>query len=206
MYATPADLRAEGVTEAMASDERLVALIDEASRSIDQLTGWSFEPRALTLHMAGRGTSTLEPPLPPIRLDRLSVDGAALNEDFIIAGAPIAPGFDAPRIGRREGKIFLRGSHIEAAGLWGYTEADGTALGRTPRDIRRACMLLVLRTLHPLADAASADVRNRWRIIEERTRDQSYRLTPSAPSSLSGDPDVDAILLRYQRPSGLGAA
>ena len=92
-------------------------------------------------------------------------------------------------------------------GLFGYTEPDGTAEGRTPAAIRRACILLVLRWLHPLADDGGFDARNRWRIIEERTRDQSYKLDrPGSGGGPTGDPELDAILLRYRRPAPMGAA
>lgn len=60
-----------------------------------------------------------------------------------------------------------------AEGLWGFTEDNGTLVGRTPLAIRRAAMLLVLRWMAPLADDSSFEARSGWRIIEERTRDQS---------------------------------
>ena len=57
-----------------------------------------------------------------------------------------------------------------------------------------------------LTDAAG-EARNRWRLLEERTRDQSYRLDRDArPAPLTGDPDVDTILGRYRRPTAMGAA
>jgi hypothetical protein len=90
---------------------------------------------------------------------------------------------------------------------WGFTEPDGTAEGRTPLEIRRVCILLVLRGIDPLAGAASSDARNRWRLVEERTRDQSYRMAElRVGNPLTGDPEIDAILARYRRPVGLGAA
>jgi hypothetical protein len=99
---------------------------------------------------------------------------------------------------------------VVAEGLWGFTEDDGSPTGRTPPAIRRATMLLVLRAMAPLADDASFEARSRWRIIEERTRDQSYRLdatkAAAASASLTGDPDVDALLALYVRPAPLGAA
>jgi hypothetical protein len=53
----------------------------------------------------------------------------------------------------------------------------------------------------------AAEARDRWRIIEEKTRDQSYKLDkPGDPGPLTGDPEVDRILTRYRRPAGLGAA
>ncbi len=212
MYASVADLRAEGVTAAEASDPRLERLIEEASRLIDRVTGWFFEPRALTLRLSGRGAPSIELPVPPIRLDRLTLGDAELPLDanaLLVAGAPVLPGFDGPRLTLRHGRRFPRGNgNVIGEGLWGFTEYDGTPEGRTPLAIRRATMLLVLRNLAPLADDASFESRSRWRIVEERTRDQSYKLDPAkaAASALTGDPEVDALLLPYVRPTPMGAA
>jgi hypothetical protein len=211
VYATVADLRVEGVTLAMASNARVRALLEEASRTIDRVTGWFFEPRELSLRLDGRGTPTLELPAPPIRIERLAIGGAELfltDDTALVVGAPVGPGFDGPRITLRHGLVFPRGAgNVEATGLFGYTEPDGSATGRTPLSIRRACMLLVLRWLHPLSGDASHDARNRWRIVEERTRDQSYKLGAiSTTATFSGDPEVDTILLRYMRPALMGAA
>jgi hypothetical protein len=212
VYATVDDLRAEGVTETQASEERLSALIDEAGRVIDRVTGWFFEPRIRSYRMDGRGGPSVEPPAPPIQLDRLATGGSDLPldpEHLVVVGAPVQAGFDGPLLMLRHGRRFPRGrANVEVDGLFGYTEEDGSPHGRTPLEIRRACMLLVLRMLPGLGDTdAAGDVRSRWRLLEERTRDQSYRLDRDArPAALTGDPDVDAILGRYRRPMGLGAA
>jgi len=211
VYSSVADLRDEGVSVAQASDDRLLVLIDEAGRAIDSFAGWFFEPRSLTLRLDGRGRPSVEPPVPPIDLSTLIVSGGAISvapEDLVIVGAPVQPGFDAPRITRTRGRVFPKAAgNVEAAGVWGYTEDDGTPQGRTPVEIRRACMLLVLRWLSPLGTDDS-EARNRWRILEERTRDQSYKLdrVTGAGSTFTGDPDIDGIVARYRRPPGLGAA
>ncbi len=211
MYASVADLRDEGVSVAQASDARLVALIDEAGRAIDSFTGWFFEPRSLTLRLDGRGTPSIEPPVPPIELTLLTVGGSEVSvapEDLVVIGAPVQPGFYGPRLTRTRGRVFPKAAgNVEASGSWGYTEDDGTPQGRTPVEIRRACMLLVLRWLSPLG-TDDAEARNRWRIIEERTRDQSYKLdrVTGGGSTFTGDPDIDGIVARYRRPPGLGAA
>lgn len=208
-YCTVADLRAEGVTEAQASDERLAALIAEATALIDRLTGWFFEPRALVLRLDGRGTPTLEPPYPPISLNDLRVGfGVIRVGDLDIVGAPVMPGFVAPRITRRHG-VFPRGpATVVAIGMWGYTEPDGTPMGRTPLAIRRACMMLVMRTLPPLGDTdAVDDMRNRSRILELRTREQMVKFSaPIDGGDTSLGCEVDDLLSLYRRPMGLGAA
>jgi hypothetical protein len=112
VYASVADLRAEGVTAAEASDARLELLLAEASSLIDRVTGWFFEPRLLTLRLSGRGAPSIELPVPPIRVDRLLLGSVELSLDpseLLIVGAPIQPGFDGPRFTRRHGRVFPRG-------------------------------------------------------------------------------------------------
>ncbi len=212
MYATVADLSGEGVAAGVASEARLLQLLDEATRTIDRLTGWFFEPRQATLRLDGRGTPSLELPVPPIRLHRLTVEGRPCSfaaKALVFVGAPVGPGFHSPRLTLRHGAVFPRGQgNVVAEGRWGFTEEDGSPEGRTPPAIRRACLLLVLRNLPPLAEDASLEARNRWRLLEERTRDQSYRLDTLRQQTrpLSGDPEIDALLEPYRRPSSLGAA
>lgn len=214
MYASVADLRAEGVTAAEASEARLELLLDEASRLIDRATGWFFEPRMVTLHVSGRGAPSIELPVPPIRVDRILLGSVELSLDpseLLIVGAPVRPGFDGPRFTRRHGRVFPRGhGNVVTEGLWGFTEDDGTPTGRTPPAVRRSTMLLVLRSMAPLAADASFEARSRWRIIEERTRDQAYKLDPlssvGASAALTGDPEIDRYLEPYVRPSPFGAA
>lgn len=212
MYATVEALRAEGVRESEASDERLVLLLAEATAYIDRITGWYFEPRRAAYVLDGRGAPSIELPVPPIQLDHVQVGSGGvllLPSAMVVVGAPVLPGFGVPRITLRHGRTFPRGQgNVVATGVWGFTEDDGTPLGRTPPAIRRACMLLALRGLAPLNDEASQEARMRWRIIEERTREQSYRLEPigTRTSTITGDPEVDILLRPYVRPKRLGAA
>jgi hypothetical protein len=218
MYATVADMRAEGVTQDVASDARLELALDEATRTIDRLTGWFFEPRHETVRLSGRNTPTIELPFPPLELEHVRVGGGfwmpaydiPLTPDLIwVVGAPIRADFDGARITLRFGYAFPLGQgNIEVIGTFGYTEPDGTPRGRTPLPIRRAAMILALRTLPAVSDVETReDIRRRPRIVEERTRDQAYRLSPAPlTTQLTGEPEVDDILLRYRRPLGLGAA
>ncbi len=210
MYATVSDLRGEGVTADQASDARLEALLADATAEIDRATGWFFEARDAVFVLDGRGTPSLELPVPPIRIDRLEVGGANVTASLaalVVVGAPVGPGFDAPRLTWRYAR-FPRGlGNILVEGRFGFTEPDGTPEGRTPPAIRRACVLVVLRGLDALGGDAGFDARNRWRLVEERTRDQSYKLAePGGTSGPFGDPEIDLALLRYRRPTPLGAA
>ena len=217
-YATVADMRAESVNDDAASDARLATALEEASRTIDRLCGWFFEPRQETVRLSGKNAPTIELPFPPIQIDHVRVGGgfwmAAVDlpispELMWIVGAPVRSDFDVPRITLRFGYAFPLGQgNVEIEGLFGYTEPDGTANGRTPLAIKRATMILALRSIPGVGNVeARGDNSRRPRLIEERTRDQSYRLAPPVvATSLTGEPEVDEILVRYRRPLGLGAA
>ena len=209
MYASIADLRAEGVSVAQASNARLRRLSREASAEIDRVTGCFFEPRKMRFRLNGRDVATLWLPAHPIALSELLLEGEPLSLDpseLVVVGAPVVPGEDGPRLTRRFG-VFPRGlANVELSGRFGFTEFDGSPEGRTPLAIRRACVLMVLRWLPELAGPESEDARNRWRVIEERTRDQSFKLDKlTEVGPFTGDPEIDRILLRYRRPMAMGA-
>jgi hypothetical protein len=105
--------------------------------------------------------------------------------------------------------VWLRGvQNVVVRGLFGFSDPDGSAIGRTPDLIRHVTKLLVLREIPAMTDTAQREDRQkRWRIVSERTRDQGYNLDPlRAQGTFSGDPEVDAILVSFTRPPALGAA
>lgn len=105
--------------------------------------------------------------------------------------------------------VWLRGvQNVVVNGLFGFTDPAGSPVGRTPDLIRHVTKLLVLREIPTMTDTAQRDDRQkRWRIVSERTRDQGYSLDPlRAQGGFTGDPEVDALLVAFQRPPSLGAA
>jgi hypothetical protein len=211
LYATVQELRDEGVTEAQASDSRLTTLLAEATETVDHLTGWFFEPRQMEIRLDGRGRQLIEPPIVPIAIQELWVEGVLLPpERYRVWGAPVPPRFSAPRIELLGARFPTGQGNVLARGTWGYTEHDGTELGRTPWAIRRAAMLIVMRLLPRIGDQdAVQEARDWWRVLEQRTRDQSVKFAAVSASSSaprSGDPEVDALLAHYTRPIALGAA
>lgn len=79
MYASVADLRAEGVTDAVADDARLEALIARASSYVERITGRFFEPRELTLTIDGTGGRTLRLGHPIIRIDDVFIEASVFS-------------------------------------------------------------------------------------------------------------------------------
>lgn len=107
--------------------------------------------------------------------------------------------------------------NIKVEGRFGYTDYDGVAAeGVTPEGIVRLCRLLVLRVVWPLySHADMAEEADRRRIVNEKTRDQSWsREFPWKDSALAhstgigmwtGDPEIDRLIKTFQRPMAVAS-
>lgn len=115
------------------------------------------------------------------------------------------------------GRFPVGRQNIQVEGIFGYTEPDGTPHGRTPLLIEHATKLMVIRELALMSDTdARADTINRQRITMQKTRDQSISYGAASSHAgtysagglgrMTGDPEIDAILERFTRPTHLGAA
>lgn len=206
-YTSVERLRAEGVTEALASDARLADLIEEASREIDRVCRWWFEPRSRTLTFSGPGHDTIRLPAPVISISSVKIGGVAVASGWAAQG--LAPVEDArkprPELLRTTGAPWVEGiRNIEVVGVFGFTEADGTAQGRTPHAIRRACELMVLRAARP--HAAEAEERTRGRVASMRTNRQGISFAPlrAGETAFDSDPEISRILAAYRSPARAG--
>jgi hypothetical protein len=232
VYATVADLRAEGVSEAVASDARLAMLIGLAGAYIERITGQFFEARALTLRLDGTGARVLPLGHPIVRIDAVALDSNPFSpgdlavdpELFRVYNRHLTQGLllpddrDHPRLELvHEEDVHLglgqlrwpRGQqNVEVRGVFGYTEPDGSLVGRTPELIRHVTKLLVMRELPRMTDVdRREDAQRRWRLTSERTRDQSYTLEAlRLHGDFTGDPEIDNILVGFVRPADFGAA
>jgi hypothetical protein len=120
--------------------------------------------------------------------------------------------------------LFQKGrQHVKLEGIFGYTELGPSdpvgetspgsqvplSYGSTPPLIERAAMLLVARYLEPVSAGGGAQFRTRNNIIEERTRDQMYKLASVSEADgsygMTGDIEVDKILIHYTAPLAITA-
>lgn len=105
--------------------------------------------------------------------------------------------------------------NIEITGIFGYTDYDGTALGRTPLLIQRATNMMVIRDLPLYGDTETrTSISNEGRIIKLKTRDQEIGYSPASSATVAhqgsgfftGDPAIDTILAMFVRPPQFGSA
>jgi len=111
-------------------------------------------------------------------------------------------------------------------GVFGYTElgagdiaaetVDGSQVpisyGQTPAEIKRACLLLALTYMLPADEQQEAALQSR--VTKIKTRDQEIQFSdpgggganPDASYGLTGNIEVDNILMRYTGPLRMGAA
>lgn len=125
-------------------------------------------------------------------------------------GAPYSYGIGA---GYRNDYRFTAGvQNVQVAGVFGYTEPDGSMVGATPYLIRQACQLMCFKQQYALGSSARTDAFNANRLKSEYTRDQGFiydspdtgRAAPFLTHTM--DPEIDAILYGFVRPPQFGAA
>jgi hypothetical protein len=230
-YTTIERVRAEGITEAMASDGRLSELIEEASIEIDKICRWWFQARAKSVTLDGNGRTRLDLPAPPIEIYEVVIEGVRLDPGSwhlvgICPRGPSDPRKPLAAIERKAGSatrfydlgvprlVWPKGQgNIVIRGVFGYTEDNGTAFGRVPLAIVRACNLMVIRMQWPQSFEEAIDARNAGRTKRMKTHEQEIEYFPSGGGAAGGnapatafdsDPEISRILAAYIRPLDLG--
>jgi hypothetical protein len=103
---------------------------------------------------------------------------------------------------------------IVVAGVFGYTEPNGSPMGITPELIRHATILFALRETALLGDRGGRAATRSSSLKREKTRDQEVEYAVGSGGSIgspligayTGDPEIDSILAMFRRPGRLGAA
>lgn len=234
-YALLSEMRREGLAAAKYSDARVLTEIASASRYVDKVTRRWFEPRRLAANFDGTGSSGLLLDQPIIGLEAIQLlnDPTALDLSVVkVYNRHLVGGLDdrsSPRIAfytnseGTSGPLFpvgypspaswwgprqwMRGAqNINVAGIFGYTDFDGSPTGETPLDIRKATRLLVVRGIQPMASAGRFDALNKNKLTGERTREQSYTLAQgrAGTGSFTGDIEIDDLLEAYLAPPQMG--
>jgi len=239
VYTTVSAMRDAGVTTAQASAGKLRDLIELASQYVEHFTGRFFVPVAKTILVDGNGARGLLVNEAIVSVANVNILLAVFEPSESLVDPASIRVFnrhltqclldpddrDNPKIefffhDTTPGAVtFLHGfrwiegtQNIEIEGVWGFTDPDGTPIGRTPLLIEQATKLLVLRNLPDLDDEDAKDDINRASFVTElRTRDQQikYGFPGSGAASVgafTGNPEIDNILARYTRPPQIARA
>jgi len=237
-YVSVAEMRDEGVP-ATVSDEYLQKRIVLASRFVEAATKRFFLPRPLTIKVDGKGgtkillsdpiisisevlfdTTPWAPSATLVDMDLVRVYNRHLTQGLLSPDdrnnpkielfhpAEMLQHYGTARTWSR--LVFPPGQqNVTITGVFGYTDPDSSAQGKTPDLIKHVTKLLVMREIDKIARTASRFDRHvRHRLTSERTRDQAYTLDPlgTARGFFTGDPEIDNLLAYFMRPPALGAA
>lgn len=236
-YAFVTDLRAEGVLQSTATDRVLHRIVALASSYVERITGRFFDARRKNVFIDGRGAPGIRLSDAIVAIGEVALDFGPLTpgevsvdfQDLLVYNRHITQGLNQPddrnaprielfRIPRQTTRVGIGTSfpsgrqNVRVQGVFGFTDPDGSPVGITPRLIRRATELIVLRNLPRISQREKSErARKAWRLLSERGAQSSYQLAnlrdnPAFAGRLVGDPEIDQILTSYMRPVAMGAA
>jgi len=225
---TLAEVRATGLTDAMADDDAVEAAIALASEYVERVCGVPFSPQTITtsapLLFDGTGHDTLWLDIPILTISEVGEQDAEGNQTAYTASTyavynrrpPVGNDRRNPKIVRRYTYFPEGRQNIYVAGTFGWCDpapdpndedVPPAQIERAPALVRRAVILLVVNDYAwTLTDAYRQGERLRRWIKMEVTEGHSYTLSDLALSSgPSGIREVDQILRAHARPLAVRA-
>jgi len=194
LYTTIEELRTEGITEAMANDDKCSKIIGLACKYIDMSTGRWFELKDKTIKLNGNDSNIIHLPEFPYSVASVKVNGDILSpSEYVVYNRFIPDDRWYPKI---VFNYFVKKGfqNIVITGQFGFVEEDGSI----PVEINKVCKMLCLNELDPLIE--KKENAERKRIISEKTDDHSYTLNNLIVTGiLTGDNEIDGILQYYRR-------
>ena len=207
MYVSIAEVKAEMAVGdgSDVTDERITLAILKAEEFIEHVTGQSFEKERRTMYLDGNGRRLHHLPEFCIGIESITVSGIDIKADEYILynsredrnNPKIVFNFAVPK-GRRS---------IAIDGYFGHVDIKPSGKAVTPLLIKKACIKLALSEVYALSDPERREFLDRERVVSENTDGHSYTLggTTGQTKGFTGDPEIDEILLLYQRPLQIGA-
>lgn len=214
-YVTLQEFRDEGVTEAQASDSRLLMLIDIWEKFIEEQTGNFFTSRDLTLKLDGNDSDTLFLPFPIISVTSLKINDSttALNSNLYVVYNNDFEDKRNPKIRLKRARsvdifqryaygaddYFVKGyRNQEIVGSFGYLENNSC-----PPLIAHAVRKLVIQ--HTALEGVNTGAAPSGGKIREKTDGHEIEYSDRSDQAnvaplISNDAEVDRIIQMYRRP------
>ncbi len=226
MYCTVQDVRDEGIGDPP-TDARLTQLITEASEYIDLVTRIWFDARTMTLKLDGNGRRTIPLDIAIIDVTEVRVNTDVIDSTLYVVYNRYRPDDRRnPRLKYKRytsrpsiftgisyaGSWYVGEQNVEIDGTFGYVDTDPDGSNqRTPELIKNVCVKLVIRTIPLLGDTdslLSSLISSPGMLRSETTDSHSYTLSNAgveelqrignrAALGLTGDSEIDSILLKY---------
>lgn len=225
-YVTTQAVRDEGVTSALANDDKVAIGIKAAERLIEVwCRRWFYRKQNTTLTIDGGdtyytsiyqycGVQTLFLPIPIISLTSVTIDGTVRDlTNFIVMnriGIPVDDRWN-PRIISKYSEFPNDGiQNIVLAGDFGFVE--DTVDYTVPEGIKTASLKLAIRQLHlkKMTDPERDMDLNSSLIVEEETPGYRYRLSDKRSGKIgqdgfTGDTEIDDYIEYYRYKTYVGA-
>lgn len=200
-YLTVADIRAEGVANATTyPDAAITAAIARVSREAELAARTWWDARTKTFRIDGNGRDRLLLPQPCLSLTSVTIDGSTLTlaTDAYLRDSDVSF-LPSDELARLLG-TFARGrDNLVVVGSFGACDVSTPASPVPPADLLWALKRHVVLVLPKATDDDAALERRMLQATSVSTDGRSMtRGAMSAP--ISGDPEVDAVYLKYFRP------
>ncbi len=211
-YAGPTDLVGdEGLVGV--SSARLIQAIGTASRMLEMFTRNFFEPRRQSLRISGDGGAALFLSHAISALGAVTLNQSLLDAENVLVFNRHLHGHAEdrgnPKLERLTGEWVRGRLNITLDAVMGHLFA-GLPWGTTPATARQAVKLLTLLEVGTMTGGDREAARNRYRLVSESTRDQSYTMSPSHAGGRGffyvGDPEIDTLIHGLRAPLGIGVA
>jgi len=190
-YISLADVRAEGLTVAMADNDRVNALIGDVEARVEDICRTKFAPTTTTLTMDGNGLDRLR--LPEFCSELTSV---ALGETDLTLDDDVYLRDNGLQIARHDDAVFVEGrDNVVVVGKFGDTNASDEC----PAELKWAMRQWVIELTPFQADPDALQDRRMGTAKSHRAGGRSVGFAP-ADAPWSGNPEVDAILSRHRLP------
>ena len=216
-----ADIRAEGITDAMASDAAVNAAIVTWESVFFEACGQWFEPVSAAMTFDGDNSSSAFFRIPIISIDSLEdleLGTTLSTDDYVVYNGRTLLQDDRrhPRIMLKKGRCFNLGrGRYRATGSWGFVEADDSP----PPQVQYALLKLVIeKLLSPivpsLAPATLPDLPTiTGQLVAEETDEHrlawanpnNSKITKDINDGLTRDPFILETIQRFQAPMSISA-
>lgn len=236
-YATVQDVYDSGLSTDEYTVKQVRAALAKASAQLETWTGRRFRAEYRAVKVDGGGGMKVRLREPVIAVESIELEDESLSYTTLldweynihIYNRHIRLGQLSPddRINPRleyanslrpmgaDGYFGDGSQDIKVTGVFGYTEPNGSPTGGTPAIVRDLTVAVALLSVDGAASPDSWKTKNKWKLTEERTRDQTVKyggggsqngsmyVGPGSTAYFTGEPDLDAAILRLKVGPGM---